>query len=87
MESIGYDPIVNQTFVEDLYRKMRARQASLVTLQVHVGAWDDRYKDYGMVGPPRHLLGHWRCKVNVEGREKCEGRTGYNSYWSLAEDW
>jgi hypothetical protein len=38
LDIMGYDPIINRTFVENLFRKLRTQQASLLSLQVHVGA-------------------------------------------------
>lgn len=74
---IGHDPIVNQTFVEGVFNRMRTLQGSLLSLQVHVGNWEDRSS---RVSRMSHLVGHWHCGMDADGQEICEGRNEYSSY-------
>lgn len=83
MKAVGHEPIVNLTFVRDLFDSMRSRQASLESLQVIVGNWEDRHAEHGLMMPPSRLMGHWHCTVDAEGGETCTSRSEHSAHWPL----
>lgn len=89
MHTAGSDRIINATSVIALFHNLRQQQQDrlqanmplLNSLEVVVGNWDQRHQ-YGMRGPPRHLLGNWHCRVDADEREVCEGKNTWPDYWT-----
>jgi len=85
------DPLVNQTSVEDLFKYLNGQRQRLglerlQTLDIIVGNWDGRHDSY-LGGPPRRLLGRWKCQ-ECDGSGNCTGGNMYPSYygsWGVEE--
>lgn len=90
MQTLGRDRIINAMSVQALFHNLRMQQQSrwsgkapsLTSLEMFVGKWESRHS-HGMSAPAKHLAGYWKCWVDAEGKEACEGENTLPSYWTL----
>jgi hypothetical protein len=74
------DPIVNQTSVLGLFRKLGEEKVGerLKRMEVVVGNWEDRFVQGGMVERLRRRVARYICEVGEDGGEVCEGEQTRN---------
>ena len=84
-----YDPLVNETWVEQVFNTIRKNQQNspaLDEMTIYVGRWETRHES-SMMGPTTAIIGRYMCKLGTAdesgAREKvqCSGGVQLPDYW------
>ena len=75
------DPIINQTSILTLFKYLRSKKIGkeFKTLDIFVGAWENRNKPRGQAERLRRRVAMYRCEADVDGKETCEGSQTRNT--------